>query len=463
VGKRSEKLSFDRWSFSIVMSALKVVSWAAASRLVMVTLMLAADYMLPDHAATGVHRFKSRDDLQRFAAFTKWDAAWFLSIAERGYPQAPWRQPADTSAAEEGGADIESYEEQTHAFFPFYPWITSLLARRITESSPNWSCSEALVASAVIASNVAFVASAAAFFSLSAQLLQDEQQALWASWAYVINPASLFFSAAYTESTFALFTFLALAVLAKAKAAGRSRCATSACTWGAALLLAGSTACRSNGAFTGMVFGLVKLHWMLKDLNAQSGTVSKVLMMISSLVSTILQCTLIILPSVLFQWYAYRKFCEGALALYLQQHAWCTMTVPSIYTWIQSKYWGVGFLRYYRWQNIPHFIIAAPIVITSILGLQQYWKGCFPIQFKGNLLQYYCLPWPQSSKLKRAHIPSPQCAISNYKSGEDTRELMIHAMILLWAALLSISLLIMHVQVRAAVVNLSDVLFFKLC
>jgi Gpi18-like mannosyltransferase len=433
------------------MSTLKVVSWATASRLVMIALMLSADYMLPDHAATEVHRFKPQSDLQGLTAFTKWDAAWFLSIADKGYAQAQWRHADSSLLQNEGDAGIESFEEQTHAFFPLYPWTTSHLAKQTMKSFPTWDRSKVLVASAIITSNVAFVASAAASLSLSMQLLQDEEQALWATWAYIVNPASVFFSAAYTESIFALFTFLALAVLAKSKAAGRSRYATAACTWGAAVLFAGSTACRSNGAFTGMVFGLVKLHWMTKDMQRQSCTVSKLAVMISTLISTTLQCTLIILPSVVFQWYAYVKFCEGAPTVYLEQHEWCTKTIPSIYTWIQSKYWGVGILRYYRWQNIPHFIVATPVVITSVFGLQQYWKGVFPIQYKSNLLeQYYNIRWHRSSKLKRADdTTAQQCSIiKNYKIGDDTRELIAHALILLWGILFSISLLIMHVQVR---------------
>jgi Gpi18-like mannosyltransferase len=434
------------------MSTLKVVSWAAASRLVMITMMLSADYMLPDHAATEVHRFKPQGDLQGLTAFTKWDAAWFLSIADKGYPQAQWRHADSSLLLKEGDAGIESFEEQTHAFFPLYPWITSHLAKQITKSFPTWDRSKVLVASAIITSNVAFVASAAAFLSLSMQLLEDEEQALWATWAYVVNPASLFFSAAYTESIFALFTFLALAILAKSKAAGRSRYATTACTWGAAVLLAGSTACRSNGAITGVVFGLVKLHWMAKDMHSQRRTHSFLAVMASSLISTILQCTLIILPSVLFQWYAYIKFCKGAPTVYLEQHEWCTKTIPSIYTWIQSKYWGVGILRYYRWQNIPHFIGATPVAITSVFGLQQFWKGVFPIQYKRNLLgQYYNLQWHRSSKLKRADDTTTQqrSMTKNHKVGDDTRELIVHALILLWGILFSISLLIMHVQVRA--------------
>ncbi|KAJ5778069.1 GPI mannosyltransferase 2 [Penicillium odoratum] len=63
---------------------------------------------------------------------------------------------------------------------------------------------------------------------------------------------------------------------------------------------------------------------------------------------------------------AYRTYCLTDL-----NREWCGWTLPSIYTWVQSYYWNVGFLRYWTVSNIPLFLLATPVLF--ILGRSSVW------------------------------------------------------------------------------------------
>merc|ERR1711936_242525 len=69
---------------------------------------------------------------------------------------------------------------------------------------------------AVILSNGFFILATEAIYDLSRKVLKDEYLAYKAALFFAINPASIFFSAPYSESLNALLTFFALAKFTKA-------------------------------------------------------------------------------------------------------------------------------------------------------------------------------------------------------------------------------------------------------
>lgn len=55
--------------------------------------------------------------------------------------------------------------------------------------------------------------------------------------------------------------------------------------------------------------------------------------------------------------------------------AWCRRPVPNLYSHIQSAYWGVGFLRYWQWKQLPNFLLAAPALLLTACGAGRYLMG----------------------------------------------------------------------------------------
>jgi Gpi18-like mannosyltransferase len=126
-----------------------------------------------------------------FGGLANWDGVHFLHIAEAGY----W------------------YEHQ-HAFFPLLPIATRVVRwglfgfLRVDQlfGVPLQIRSQLLI-SGVLLSNACFVGAAIVLLSLSRAVLGNDRRAFVAAALFCISPASIFFSAFYTESIFALLTF----------------------------------------------------------------------------------------------------------------------------------------------------------------------------------------------------------------------------------------------------------------
>lgn len=71
--------------------------------------------------------------------------------------------------------------------------------------------------------------------------------------------------------------------------------------------------------------------------------------------ASLLTC-LIFLPFAWHNYSAYLVFCSRLE----HRPEWCGKALPLVYSYVQSKYWDVGFLRYWTFQQLPNFIIAAP-------------------------------------------------------------------------------------------------------
>ena len=118
----------------------------------------------------------------------RWDAGWYLQIAENGYSYIP-----------EAGPEVQ----QNIVFFPAYPMVTRVVALLLGNQQGTY------VAAGTIVSLAAFLFALAYLYAFARDEIGDERasSALWLMAAY---PFAVFFGAIYTESLYLLAALGAL-------------------------------------------------------------------------------------------------------------------------------------------------------------------------------------------------------------------------------------------------------------
>lgn len=123
-------------------------------------------------------------------------------------------------------------------------------------------------------------------------------------------------------------------------------------------LLGVATMIRSNGLFNGIIFAwdaidcLPGVIGMLQRRNWPA---------LFTLMGTLSAGMLIASGYVLPQIVAYIEYCTAG-----NERPWCGTALPSIYSFVQSYYWNVGFLRYWTLSNLPLFALATPMILVLI-------------------------------------------------------------------------------------------------
>ena len=148
--------------------------------------------LIPDHQADAFHQPpltnpSTGDKIISFLldGFTKWDAAYFLHIADQGYTH-----------------------QHMFAFFPLFPALVHIIAYTVLFPLQYvMHIRSVLVLSAVLINFCAFPMCAYVLFQLGCFVLADMQMAYRAALFFCINPAGVFMSAAYTEILFSALSF----------------------------------------------------------------------------------------------------------------------------------------------------------------------------------------------------------------------------------------------------------------
>ena len=337
----------------------RVVRAAVAARLATLALALAADRAAPDFDASasaaaalalpacpgpGAGSTPGPAWLEGLAV---WDAAYFVRLCECGL----------------------AYEDERHfAFFPGLPAAMLAVRRAVLrplglEAGPLGGARGACVAAGLLVSNASFVAAAAVLLRLGRRLLGDAARAERAALLFCLPPASVFHSMVYTESLFALLTFLGL----DAGFAGRP---AAAAAWFA---LAGGV--RSNGATLCAFLAFWHLHRPLLD-SLRARRPPSLAALAAAAARLAAQSAVVLAPAAAFQAHAYHRFCaggEGAVAA--ARRPWCERVPPSVYGYVQAEYWGVGFLRYWEAKQAPNFLLAAPALALAFAAAWRDAKG----------------------------------------------------------------------------------------
>lgn len=356
----------------------KVWRLAAYSRLSIVILQYIFNALIPDHKAQGVFISPSLHDKDDtiigcfttdiLGGFLRWDTQYFLHIYRYGYTY-----------------------ENTLAFFPLYPYILWLL----TSIFPGHSNTMFLIAG-VVFNNIVFVFTALVLFDLTLRVYNNAEMAYNSAVLFCFNPASVFFSAPYSESLFAFTTFCGMY---------HAACES---IWKSSLLFSFSVLNRSNG--------LLNIGFLLYTI-IQSAVKKRIIPF-----KCFIGICFVFACFSLFQMYGYYKFCT------LQEHTldpkvvdyaitnnlitpnnisvpiWCGVRMP--YSYVQEKYWkNIGFLSYFQFKQIPNFLLASPCIFLLLkfgfeyfhnnniifLGLRNQDKADFVYVVHSTFLTIFCL------------------------------------------------------------------------
>ncbi|KAL3640486.1 hypothetical protein CASFOL_015454 [Castilleja foliolosa] len=264
-----------------------------------------------------------------------WDGVYFLRIAECGYEY-----------------------EQTYAFLPLLPLCVSLISKTVfAPLVPVIGFRAVLGLSGYVLNNIAFVFASLYLYWLSCMVLKNKEVALRASILFCFNPASIFYSSIYSESLYALLSFGGLYYF------------MSGTNFYATFWFALSGFARSNGVLNA---GYICFRSMQQANKAFIARKHYYLLMVKTLLAGALCSICIFAPFLSFQAYGYFKLCMGRSAG--EMRPWCKARLPLLYNYIQSHYWGVGFLRYFQVKQLPNFLLASPILSLAICSIAYYVK-----------------------------------------------------------------------------------------
>ncbi|KAI8341220.1 GPI mannosyltransferase 2 [Chlamydoabsidia padenii] len=258
--------------------------------------------------------------------FVRWDAVYFLHIAEHGYV----------------------YEQET-AFFPLLPYVSNYLSQTVFMPLQQFVGRQyTIVIVGALITNLSFVLAAGYLYKLTRLIYPgDPKLAKYSTVAFCLSLPSMFMSAFYTESVFALLSFMGMYHFHK------QRYLLASILWGLASLA------RSNAI---VYVGFFIYEFIICRYQQQS---------LKSLISGTLQAMFYSLITVSgftgFQYSLYLTYCDQTSTF--DQRPWCTNLPPLVYSFVQKEYWGNGFLAYYELKQIPNFLLAMPIIGLSVGGL----------------------------------------------------------------------------------------------
>ncbi|KAH9895752.1 glycosyltransferase family 76 protein [Cubamyces lactineus] len=266
------------------------------------------------------------------SAALRWDVFYFAPIAKDGYV----------------------YEQQW-AFFPGVPrvmrtWAVFMDAvRNLGQDRPKSSFLEwEDILLGGLTSSLLSIPSVLVLYDLTLTHLGSRSIALLASLLSLLpsSPTTLRM-AGYSEPFFTFLSYMGMRFCAHRQWFLATCCFAAATTF------------RSNGILLAgfILWGLV-VEPLLAHRKVHIGRVLYALAL----------CTFAVAFFFYYQYHAYRLFCEGTDTL----APWCSAFPPSIYTYVQGKYWNVGLLRYWTLQQIPNFLLGAPPLLLLLTFATHY-------------------------------------------------------------------------------------------
>lgn len=251
-----------------------------------------------------------------------WDNVFFVSAAERGI-----------------------IYEQEWAFGRLWSMLIGALTPRAFTEWPESPLSPLYYygLTSIILANVSYYIATIMLYCLTKvvfrlqKMERCEKFAQTVACLFILAPSGIFEIAGYSESLFALITFTGM-LLRESQQHILS-----------GMVFALGCGIRGNGVLWGIIF-VNDLYDAVKSKEVQKA------------ISVIIGGSFMGLALLIGQAYPYFTYCPG--------REWCDYLIPSIYGYVQDKYWDVGFLKYWTPTNIPNFIYAAPTLTIM------WYAGC---------------------------------------------------------------------------------------
>ncbi|GAA5939639.1 GPI-anchor transamidase GPI18 [Sporobolomyces koalae] len=270
----------------------------------------------------------------RLEGLVRWDTVYFLEIAKTGY-----------------------IHEQRLAFFLGLPALLRAGGQVLAWCRGEHNAAlEDMVIAGVGATTFATTAAALCLHRLTTALSMPERYATITTALFLLAPArSVLHAVPYTEPFSALFTYAAM--LAYVRHFDLL----------AAALFAGGTLFRAQGAVLGI--GFFGWRYLLEaPFQAKRFSIQR---LVIGMLKTAILALIAASPFLVFQHYAYRQFCLSTSA----QRPWCSSLTGFSYGWVQRQYWDVGPFRYWTLQQLPNFILAAPMLVLSFAASWSYYAS----------------------------------------------------------------------------------------
>ncbi|XP_066138434.1 GPI mannosyltransferase 2 [Euwallacea fornicatus] len=332
----------------------EIAHTAYVSRVFLIVLQCATNLLIPDHNAQAFVYVAERNNTTLIdksistllGGFVRWDAHYFMHIAKYGY----------------------TYEHSL-AFFPFYPFLGSIIAKTLAPFLYFMSTDSLLLVSFIAINTFIFKQTSLVLFRLTL-LFFNEETAYVAVRIFCFNPASVFFSAPYTETVFSFLSFTGMHNSVMWYKGKENLIAVLL-----PFLLSATT--RSNGVLNAGFIVFLNICLALK------GNFKVKVYYVFKIVASIMTC---LSGFVYFIVYSRKLFCTGLINIpisrdlqlqaqmehYVLPYAWTNQSRPWCnslelpYTYVQSHYWNVGFLKYFQLKQTPNFLLALPILYIVI-------------------------------------------------------------------------------------------------
>ncbi|KAH8119351.1 hypothetical protein DFH11DRAFT_1564543 [Phellopilus nigrolimitatus] len=254
------------------------------------------------------------------ASLLRWDAFHFVHVARDGYV----------------------YEHE-YAFFPGTPLIMRYGAKLLhfVGLGSEGSLSSLLVAGALASAAVA-VDAAFTLYDLTLHHFRSPATALLVSLLSLLSssPPTLRY-APYAEPFFAYLSYKGMLFCARKQ------------FFSASIAFALASMFRSNGT---ILIGYIPVF-----LSSVPETPKVVF---QRKARSLLYCSFLSsIPFIPFLWHQYNAYSAFCAVPLIERRPWCSNRPPMIYSFVQSEYWDVGLFRYWTLQQLPNFLLAAPVLV----------------------------------------------------------------------------------------------------